>query len=53
MVWVPVTRVSVGKIVPVPRTPDMLDVQTREAPVSMPSSASVPVPLNVMVSPLL
>ncbi len=53
IVCVPVVSASVGSIVPVPIRPEILDVHERDVPLRSPSSASVPVPLKVIVSPLL
>jgi len=51
MVWVPTERVEIDTDVSVPILPSISDVQTRLAPVNVPSSASVPVPVNVTESP--
>ncbi len=51
--WVPEDSVLNARLVPVPNVPDRLDVQLSDEPVRVPSSASVDVPLNVIVSPLL
>jgi hypothetical protein len=44
MEWVPAGRAFVTRGVPVPIIPEMLDLQTRDAPERGPSSGSVAVP---------
>src|SRR3954465_108097 len=46
MVCVPTDRVDFENEVPVPMAPSMLLVHTSDAPVSAPSSGSVPLPVN-------
>ena len=52
-IWVPLWRLFCVNVFPVPIVPPVrLDVQTRFVPGSVPSSVSVPVPLNTMTWPL-
>ena len=51
IVCVPTDRSLIVKEVPVPIWPSISEVQTIELPVRVPSSASSPVPLKVIVSP--
>ena len=51
IVCVSTDRSFLEKEVPVPICPSILEVQTRELPVKVPSSASSPEPLKVIESP--
>src|SRR6185503_16533467 len=51
IVCVPAESVDVETLVPVPIAPLMLLLHVRAAPVSVPSSASLPLPVNVTVVP--
>ena len=52
MTCVPAERLLVENVTPVPIRPLMLLDHTRDAPVSAPSSASVPVPAKLTLDPL-